>query len=95
MKLDAGDVFVQGTVRDVDPLEDSPAYIGHKAILDSLEESGRFLKELERGEHVPLERVAAEDRCYSYPTASALAKIISQRLPVKLSRLSGRPAPKG
>jgi methionyl-tRNA formyltransferase len=79
MKFDAGDAFVQGTVSEVDPLVHSPSYIGHKAVLDSLHEAERFLKALERGEHVPLERVASEDRLYSYPTASALAKIIWQR----------------
>lgn len=87
MKLDDGDVFVQGTVRDIDPFVDSPSYIGHKAILDSLHETERFLKELERDDHVPLERVASEDRLYSYPTASALAKIIWQRRRGKLPRL--------
>jgi methionyl-tRNA formyltransferase len=80
MELDHGDVFVQGTVRDVDPLVDSPSYIGHKAILDSLPETEQFLDELERGKDVPaVERVGAEDRLYSYPTASALAKIGWQR----------------
>jgi formyl transferase-like protein len=94
MKFDAGDVFVQGTARDVDPLVDSPSYIGHKAILDSLRETERFLKELERGEHVPLERVASEDRLYSYPTASALAKIIWHRRRATLRRLLGSPDPR-
>jgi methionyl-tRNA formyltransferase len=94
MKLDAGDVFVQGTVRNVDPLVDSPSYIGHKAILDSLHETERFLEELERGEHAPLERVASEDRLYSYPTASALAKIIWQRRRGRLSRLLGPAVPR-
>lgn len=79
MTLDGGEVFVQGTVRDVDPFVDSPNYIGHKAILDSLPETERFLHELERGEHLPVDRVACEDRLYSYPTASALAKIIWTR----------------
>jgi len=91
MKLDAGDVFVQGRVRDVDPLADSPFYIAHKAILDSLPETERFLNEAERGEHVRLERVAHQDRLYSYPTASALAKIIWHRRRRKLSGLFGLP----
>lgn len=94
MKLDAGDVFLQGTVRDVDPLSDSPAYIGHKAILDSLNESERFLNELEQGEPAPVERVAPEDRLYSYPTASALAKISWDRRRAKLSRAVGRFMPR-
>lgn len=86
MKLDAGEVFVQGPVTNVDPLVHSPSYIGHKAILDSLPESQRFLRELERGEHVPVERVASQDGFYSYPTASALARLIWQRRREKASR---------
>jgi methionyl-tRNA formyltransferase len=86
MKLDDGEIFVQGTVEDVDPLVDSPAYIGHKAVLDSLPETERFLRELERGQQVPVERGAAEDRLYSYPTASALAKIGWQRRWERLHR---------
>jgi methionyl-tRNA formyltransferase len=91
MNFDAGEVFVQGTARDVDPLVDPPAYIGHKAILDSLPETERFLEELEHRQEVPLERAGAEDRLYSYPTASALAKISWQRRRAKLSRLLGSP----
>jgi hypothetical protein len=94
MKLDAGDVFVQGTVQDVDPHSDWPNYIGHKAVLDSLPETERFLKELERGEHKPLVRVGAKDRLYSYPTASALARIVWHRWRRKLSRLRAWLAPR-
>lgn len=93
MTYDAGDVFVQGSVRDVDPLADSHFYIGHKAILDSLPETERLLAALEQGQHVPLERVPSEDRLYSYPTASAFAKIIWQRLQQKLRRLLGPALP--
>jgi hypothetical protein len=80
MKFDAGEVFVQGTVSDVDPLSDSHVYIGHKAVLDSLPATARFLEALERGDCAPLERAAARDRAYSYPTASAFARIAWDRL---------------
>ena len=93
MKVDAGAVLAQGTVKGVDPLVDSPSYIGHKAILDSLEETAQALKKVERGEQVALERVGAEDRIYSYPTASALARIMWERRRRKLLKVRGSPRP--
>src|SRR5439155_17864163 len=89
MEFDAGDAYVQGTVRDVDPHLDPPSYIGHKAIVDSLDETARFLGDLERGEATTLERSVCEDRLYSYPTASALAKIIWRRRRARSRRLGG------
>lgn len=92
MQLDAGAVFVQGRAKEIDPLSDWHNYIGHKAILDSLPETERFLKELEQGEHRPLERDGAKDALYSYPTASAFAKIVWQREQEKLTRLVKGPS---
>jgi Formyl transferase len=89
MEFDGGDAYVQGTVRDVDPHLDPPSYIGHKAIVDSLDETARFLGDLERGEATPLERPVSEDRLYSYPTASALAKLIRRRRRARSGRRRG------
>jgi methionyl-tRNA formyltransferase len=86
MKVDAGEIFVQGPVKDIDPLSDPPNYIGHKAILDSLENAAQFLKQLEEGSQMPLERTPSEDRLYSYPTASAFAKILWHRRRAKISK---------
>jgi hypothetical protein len=82
MKVDGGDVFVQGTVRDIDPVRDPPNYIGHKAIVDSLDETELFLKALEREEQVPLELEPSEDRI------SALVRIGRRRWRARLG--SGR-----
>jgi hypothetical protein len=79
MRLDSGNAFVQGNVRDVDPRRDSHVYIGHKAVLDSLPETERFLQRLEQGEAAPLKRGPRVDCIYSYPTASALARILWYR----------------
>jgi hypothetical protein len=77
--LDAGEVFVQGNVKDIDPMKDWHSYIGHKAVLDSLPEVKRFLVELEEGRHKPISRPNAVDGYYSYPTLSSLLKIMVHR----------------
>lgn len=79
-KLDAGEVYVQGRAKDIDPHRDWHSFIGHKAILDSLPEVESFLRDLERGKQAPLERAGAEDGYYSYPTASAFARILWHRM---------------
>jgi formyl transferase-like protein len=78
-RLDAGEVYVQGKVRDVNPKRDWHAYIGHKAILDSLPAVGEFLGRLEKGEHRPMARPDAVSGFYSYPTGSALLRIAWDR----------------
>lgn len=79
-KWDAGDIYVQGRVQDVDPSRDWHSYIGHKAVLDSLPHVERFLEDLGRGTHKPIVRTGAQDNYYSYPTASALLGIQLHRL---------------
>ncbi|MBA3354726.1 MAG: hypothetical protein H0U18_02060 [Pyrinomonadaceae bacterium] len=79
-KLDAGEVFVQGKVENVDLKKDWHSYIGHKAIIDSLPQVKQFLVQLERNQHQPLSRENAIDGYYSYPTTSALLKIVVSRL---------------
>lgn len=72
--LDAGEIFVQGRARDVDPLHHGHMYIGHKAIWDSLPAVEGFLAELEAGEAQPLERPGAEVGMYTYPGLSDLVR---------------------
>lgn len=78
-KLDAGDIFVQGRALEIDPDEDWHSYIGHKAILESLPRVKQFLCDLESNRHSAISRPAAVDGYYSYPTASALIRILSRR----------------
>jgi folate-dependent phosphoribosylglycinamide formyltransferase PurN len=86
MKVDAGTIFVQRPVEGIDPLTDSANYIGHKAILDSLDDIEPFMKQLELKQARPLDRNGAPDRLYSYPTASGLAKIYRQRRRARKNR---------
>jgi hypothetical protein len=92
MELDGGPVVVQGQVRDVDPLADSPHFIAHKAIVDSLPESARFIEALERGEAPVLAPRDAVHGTYSYPTFSALVRILWDRRPRVLGRRRSREA---
>jgi len=79
-RLDGGENYVQGRVVGVDPGRDWHSYIGHKAILDSLQQVERFLIDLEAGRHRPIRRDGALDALYSYPTATGLLKIVRRRL---------------
>lgn len=78
-KLDAGEIYLQGKVENIDVMKDWHSYIGHKAVLDSLPETVDFLKQLESNQHTPIDRNGAEDGYYSYPTASALIKLALKR----------------
>jgi hypothetical protein len=84
-EFDAGEVFVQGSARDVDPRRHGHLYMGHKAIWDSLPEVERLLGELERGEARPISRAGAAAGMYTYP---GLSDLIRQR--ARLRRLGGR-----
>jgi hypothetical protein len=66
-QYDAGEVYLQGRVSDVDPKTDSACYIGHKAILDSLPGVARMLVELENGTAKPLPLEGRKSGCYTYP----------------------------
>jgi len=83
---DAGEVFVQGPARDVDPHRHGHLYMGHKAIWDSLPAVERFLGELERGEARPIDRDGAESRMYTYP---GLSDLVRQRLRLRRRARSG------
>lgn len=78
---DAGEVFVQGTAREVDPRRHGHLYMGHKAIWDSLPAVERFLGELERGDARAIDRAGAKSRMYTYP---GLTDLVRQR--VRLAR---------
>ena len=74
---DAGEVFVQGRVTDVDPFHDHHVYLGHKAIADSLPGVERLLGELDAGTARPIDRSGADSNYYTYP---GLSDLIRQRL---------------
>jgi hypothetical protein len=75
-EYDAGEVYVQGAARGVDPQRDLHAYLGHKAIADSLPEVETFLRELEGGTAAPIERPDAQSGYYTYP---GLTDFVRQR----------------
>jgi hypothetical protein len=79
-KLDAGEIFAQGKVRDADFTRAWHSYLGHKAVLDSLPDVKRFLRELENGQPASISRDGAVDAYYSYATGSALLWIVARRL---------------
>lgn len=87
---DAGEVFVQGPARDVDPRRHGHLYMGHKAIWDSLPGVERFLAELERGNAAPVDRRGAEPGMYTYP---GLSDLVRQRL--RIRGLPGGRTPSG
>ena len=73
---DAGEIFVQGRAVDIDPFRDHHAFLGHKAIADSLPSVERFLGELEAGTARPLDRSGADSNYYTYP---GLSDFVRQR----------------
>ena len=73
-EIDAGEVFVQGRAREIDPRRHGHLYMGHKAIWDSLPSVERFLGELEAGTAKPIERDGAASAMYTYPGMSDLVR---------------------
>lgn len=73
-EYDAGEIFVQGPARDVDPRRHGHLYMGHKAIWDSLPAVERFMGELEHGEPAPIDRGGASAGMYTYPGLSDLMR---------------------
>jgi hypothetical protein len=65
--LDAGAVYAQGRIDNVDVQRDNHILIEHKAILASLGDLGQFLNALECGEAKPIVRPSAVEGYYSYP----------------------------
>jgi hypothetical protein len=66
-RYDEGEVFLQGPVTDADPVRDSPVYIGHKAILDSLPGVARLFDDLENGAAKPMKIQNRKEETYTYP----------------------------
>lgn len=66
-RYDEGEVYVQGRVTGVNTKTDSPLYIGHKAILDSLPGVALLLEELERGTARPISIEGRTAATYTYP----------------------------
>jgi len=85
-RFDAGPIFVQGPLVGVDPGRDWHCYLATKSLLDSLPHVDRFLGELERNQHLPIDKSDAKDGFYSYPTASALLRIALRR---RFARMTG------
>ncbi|MDE2482322.1 MAG: hypothetical protein KGN02_09055 [bacterium] len=83
--LDAGAVYVQGRISDVDVRHDNHVLIEHRAILASLPAVGRFLRALEDGSARAIERPDAREGYYSYP---GLTDYLAQRW--RVSRLARR-----
>ena len=78
-KLDAGDIYVQGTAEGIDMRKHWHSYIGHKAVLDSLPHVKEFLQQLELGEAKRIQRTGARDCYYSYPTGTALLRLLLRK----------------
>lgn len=66
-RYDEGEVFVQGPAESVDPRTDSHAYIGHKAVLDSLPAVKELLRKLESGTAKPISTAGRKSATYTYP----------------------------
>jgi methionyl-tRNA formyltransferase len=88
-KIDAGEIFVQGNLDNVDIRRDNHHLIETKAVLGSLPAVGKFIRDLENGTARPIERKGATARYYSYP---GITDYVRQRWRVHraIRRLNGR-----
>lgn len=86
-ELDAGDIFVQGRLTNVDVRHDNHELIEHKAIFASLPDVGRFIEELEAGTAAPIARPDAVPGYYTYP---GLTDYLRQRWRVRRAIKKGR-----
>jgi hypothetical protein len=66
-RYDDGEVFLQGPALSIDPRTDSPPYIGHKAVLDSLPAVKELLGKLENGTAIPISTADRRSAIYTYP----------------------------
>jgi hypothetical protein len=66
-RFDEGEVYLQGPVKDVNPGRDSPCYIGHKAILDSLPAVAQLYRDLENGTATAISVRGRKEVNYTYP----------------------------
>jgi hypothetical protein len=79
-RIDEGEIYVQGFVKDIDFEKHNYSFIGHKAIYDSLPEVKNFLNELERGNEKHLPKRNAKPGYYTYP---GMTQYISMRKKLK------------
>lgn len=83
-RYDDGEVFLQGPALGIDPRNDWPPYIGHKAVLDSLPAVKELLGKLENGAAIPISTADRKSASYTYPGLSDglrfLARLKSLRL---------------
>lgn len=66
-RYDEGEVYLQGPVSEVNPQEDSPSFIGHKAILDSLPAVEQLFRDLNNGTAKPIPIQGRKSMSYTYP----------------------------
>jgi Formyl transferase len=66
-RYDEGEVFLQDRVVGINIREDSPLYIGHKGILDSLPHVATLFGELEKGTAKPMVINGRASGSYTYP----------------------------
>lgn len=66
-RYDEGEVYLQGPVSGVNPQADSPSFIGHKAILDSLPGVDQLFRDLEDGTAKPIPIQGRKSMSYTYP----------------------------
>jgi len=78
-KFDGGEIFLQRRTENLDLTKDWHSYIAHKSIVDSLPEARQFLVALEQNQEQPIQRDHATDGYYSYPTMTALLKLMWRR----------------
>jgi len=85
--IDGGEVYVQGYAKDIDLRKHNYAFIGHKAIYDSLPEVKTFLSELESGISKTIKRSPTKSGYYTYPGLTDYIKM-SRHLKEYLSTLN-------
>lgn len=66
-RYDDGEVFLQGGVRATNPKTDSPVFIGHQAILESLPGVARMFADLENGTVSTISTEGRASVSYTYP----------------------------
>lgn len=69
-RYDEGEVFLQGCVRGTNPKTDSPVFIGHQAILESLPQVARMFADLENGTASTISTEGRPSASYTYPGLS-------------------------
>lgn len=91
-ELDAGEIFVQGRLNNVDIRNDNHEVIEHKAIFGSFPDVADFIKRLEAGAARPIERPDAVPGYYTYP---GLTDYLRQRMRVRRALKNGTPQSAG